>query len=82
MKTISAGVFKAQCLAVMDTVQTRRETVVVTKRGKAVAKLVPIGPEDDGILHFLRGKGTITGDVLGPALSVKEWGNSLAWAGI
>ena len=42
MKTMSAGVFRTKCLAVMDVVQARRETVVITKRGKAVAKLVPV----------------------------------------
>ena len=39
MKTMAAGSFKAKCLAVMDEVQAKRETVVITKRGKPVAKL-------------------------------------------
>ena len=75
MKTMSAGMFKAQCLAVMDVVQARRETVIITKRGKAVAKLVPAGRDADGIYHFLRGKGAVKGDVLVPALSAEEWGD-------
>ncbi len=74
MKTMAAGVFKANCLAVMDEVQAKRETVVITKRGKPVAKLVPVGPEVDDIFGFLRGKGKITGDVVSPALSPEEWG--------
>lgn len=72
MKTIPAGTFKAQCLAIMDEVQARRETVVITKHGKPVAKLVPAGEESDEIYNFLRGKGKITGDVLAPAID--DWG--------
>ena len=74
MKKIAAGLFKAQCLSLMDEVQAKRETVVITKRGKAVAKLVPVGAEEDEIYGFLAGKGTITGDIVSPALSDKEWG--------
>ena len=42
MKTIAAGKFKATCLAIMDEVQARRESVVITKNGKPVAKLIPV----------------------------------------
>jgi len=74
MKKMPAGAFKAHCLAVMDEVRIKRETVVITKRGKPVAKLVPIGAEPDDIYNFLAGKGAIVGDVVSPALSPKEWG--------
>ena len=74
MKKMAAGSFKAHCLAVMDEVQARRETVVITKYGKPVAKLVPIGKDTDEIYNFLGGKGAITGDVLSPTLSSKQWG--------
>ena len=75
MKKVPAGFFKAHCLAVMDDVQAKKETVVITKRGKPVVKLVPVEPEGDDIFGFLRGKVTITGDVVSPALSRREWGN-------
>ena len=74
MKTIAAGSFKVHCLALMDEVQARKETVVITKRGKPVAKLVPADQETDEIYGFLAGKGEITGDILSPALSAREWG--------
>src|SRR6266480_5929568 len=41
MKKMAAGAFKTNCLAVMDEVQAKHETVVITKHGKPVAKLVP-----------------------------------------
>lgn len=74
MKKIAAGTFKAKCLAVMDEVQTKREAVVITKRGKPVAKLVPIGAGADEIYDFLKGQGSILGDIVSPALSPDEWG--------
>ena len=40
MKKMAAGSFKVHCLAVMDEVQAKRESVLITKHGKPVAKLV------------------------------------------
>lgn len=73
-KTIPAGQFKARCLAIMDEVQAKRQAVVITKRGKPVAKLVPVEKEKDDIFGFMKGKGKITGDVISPALTPEEWG--------
>jgi prevent-host-death family protein len=75
MKTMAAGSFKARCLAVMDEVQAKRETIVITKRGKPVVKLVPADAEKDDIYGFLKGKWKITGDVISPAISKEEWGD-------
>ena len=75
MKTIPAGTFKTNCLAIMDEVKARRETVVITKHGQPVAKLVPVNADADEIFGFFIGKGSITGDVVTPALTSKEWGN-------
>ncbi len=74
MKKMAAGSFKANCLAIMDEVQAKHETVVITKRGKPVAKLVPLNTETDEIYDFLAGKGAIAGDIVSPAISSKEWG--------
>jgi prevent-host-death family protein len=75
MKKMAAGTFKTNCLAVMDEVQARHEAVVITKHGKPVAMLVPVNTERDEIYNFLKGKGTVTGDVISPALSLEEWGD-------
>jgi len=74
MRKMAAGSFKIHCLAVMDEVQAKREAVVITKRGKPVAKLVPADKNTDDIYNFLGGKGTISGDIVCPAISDKEWG--------
>jgi len=75
MKTIPAGKFKVHCLAIMDEVQAKRQAVVITKRGKPVAKLVPVEQEKDDIFGFFKGKGKVTGDVVSPALTPEEWGD-------
>jgi prevent-host-death family protein len=74
MKRMAAGAFKTNCLAVMDEVQAKRETVVITKHGKPVAKLVPVSTDTDEIYDFLGGKGSVTGDVVSPAISPEDWG--------
>jgi len=75
MKTIPAGAFKTNCLAIMDEVKARKEAVVITKHGQPVAKLVPVDVDADEIFGFFIGKGSITGDVVAPALTSEEWGN-------
>ncbi len=75
MKTMAAGAFKVHCLKVMDEVQSKRQSVLITKRGKPVAKLVPVEKQTDDIYGFFAGKGKIVGDVVSPAFSLEEWGN-------
>ncbi|MBA2414475.1 MAG: type II toxin-antitoxin system Phd/YefM family antitoxin [Geodermatophilaceae bacterium] len=43
--TVQASTFKARCLALLDEVARSRTTVLVTKHGKPVARLVPIDNE-------------------------------------
>jgi prevent-host-death family protein len=77
IKTMPAGQFKVHCLKVMDEVQSKRQAVLITKRGKPVAKLVPVEPEKDDIFGFFKGKGTveIKGDIVSPILTPEEWGS-------
>ncbi len=39
---VSAGTFKAKCLALLDEVEATREPLIVTKRGRAVAQVAPL----------------------------------------
>jgi prevent-host-death family protein len=77
MKTMAAGKFKVHCLAVMDEVQSKRQAVLITKRGKPVAKLVPVdkGGKKDDIFGFMAGKIEIVGDIVAPAFSPEDWGD-------
>jgi prevent-host-death family protein len=62
MKQIAAAKFKEQCLAILDNVAS--EGIVITKRGKPVAKLIPIGAESASLIGALKGRLTINGDIL------------------
>jgi prevent-host-death family protein len=42
---ISAAQFKAKCLKLMDDIARTRKSIIITKRGKPVAKLMPVEPE-------------------------------------
>jgi prevent-host-death family protein len=50
MKTIGAAEFKAHCLRILDEVGP--EGIIITKRGKAVAKLMPVY-EPRGMAEFI-----------------------------
>jgi prevent-host-death family protein len=55
MRTIPATRFKAECLQLLDDVAKSGETIVVTKRGKPVARLLPLEPPEslEGSVTFL-----------------------------
>jgi prevent-host-death family protein len=43
-RQVPAGLFKAKCLALLDEVAATGQPLVVTKRGRPVAEVVPIEP--------------------------------------
>ena len=80
MKTMPAGKFKAQCLAVIDDVHEKHETVVITKHGKPMAKLVPLEEEQakrKSLFGALRGQVEIVGDIVGPIVDPEEWDDEI-----
>lgn len=46
-RTIMASRFKAECLAILDQVDELKISVTVTKYGRPVARLVPLGAVDE-----------------------------------
>jgi prevent-host-death family protein len=68
---IPAGEFKVRCLKLMDQVQATRRPIVITKRGKPVARLVPVEESMPSIFGRMRGTVTIQGDIVGP--TGEEW---------
>lgn len=64
---MAAGEFKSHCLQILDQVRDSRTEVIITKRGKPVAKLVPVDPEEpEPIFGRMRGTVKIHGDIVGP----------------
>ncbi|MFH1706297.1 MAG: type II toxin-antitoxin system prevent-host-death family antitoxin [Planctomycetota bacterium] len=69
---MSAALFKARCLKLMDQVNATHEEVTITKHGKPVAKLVPCSARPSRALYgCLRGSVTIKGDIIAPVAS--QW---------
>jgi prevent-host-death family protein len=75
VKTIGAAKFKAECLSLMDEVQAKRTRVVITKKGRPVAQLVPIEPktEEDPLAYFYIGGGKIIGDIISPVVPLEDY---------
>lgn len=61
MKRIGAAKFKEQCLALLDTLDA--EGLVVTKRGKPVARVLPYDSGDSELIGSLKDKLKVRGDV-------------------
>ena len=61
-KTINASKFKEQCLSLLDSLD--QEGIVITKHGKAVARLVPIQRMSGGLIGSYRGELGINGSIL------------------
>ena len=62
MKQIPASKFKEQCLALLDHVDP--DGIVITKRGKPVARLLPFAADSADLIGSLAGKIRIKGDIL------------------
>lgn len=75
IKTMPAGEFKARCLQVMDQVNSTRTSVVITKRGKPIAKLVPVEAAATWVPGRLAGKIEILGDIVSPITPLEAWEN-------
>jgi prevent-host-death family protein len=74
MKTMGAGAFKTHCLAILDEVHENGEEIVITKRGKPVAKVVPVEErKPESIFGFLRGRAKIVGNLVEPVVSPEDW---------
>lgn len=65
-RTIPAGKFKAECLKLMDDVQTKKYSLTITKRNKPVAKLVPLEEAKSPLFGKMKGTAHIRGDLIRP----------------
>jgi prevent-host-death family protein len=66
-KEIAAGEFKTHCLALLDEVAETGREIIVTKRGKPVAKVMPIEPPKS-----LKGSVKVIGDIMN-IVDPDEW---------
>lgn len=61
-KTISVSKFKAKCLQIFDELES--DGIVIEKRGKPVAKVIPFGPADNSsLVGSMKGAIKVSGDI-------------------
>ncbi len=65
-RIVKASEFKAKCLALMDEVERTGRPVIITKRGRPIAELVPYRQEKKNALGILKDQLFITGDIISP----------------
>ncbi|MDD9973223.1 MAG: type II toxin-antitoxin system Phd/YefM family antitoxin [Candidatus Poribacteria bacterium] len=74
METINISDFKAQCLAILDRVQSTGEPVLILKRGRPVAELLPARRSQAEYPQMeLEGTVTIIGDIIEPVIPEEHW---------
>ena len=73
MKRMPAGEFKARCLRVMEEVKAYRTPVVITKKGRPVAKLVPPDEPAPDVFGCMAETAEVAGDLEAPVVPVRAW---------
>jgi prevent-host-death family protein len=73
MRKVPLKEFRVRCLAILDRVQQTKEAVLITKRGRPVAKLVPAEESPREFLGRLEGIVKIIGDLESPIERADSW---------
>ena len=74
VESIDASDFKARCLAILDRVQATGERVVILKRGRPVAELLPASRSRAEYPQLeLKGTVIVAGDIVEPTVPVEHW---------
>ncbi|MBN1947451.1 MAG: type II toxin-antitoxin system Phd/YefM family antitoxin [Bradymonadales bacterium] len=73
MKTIGATEFKTRCLALLDEVSESHEEFLILKRGKAVARVVPVTVASTSPQAALVGTMITLSDIVEPPLPAESW---------
>ncbi|MEO7113037.1 MAG: type II toxin-antitoxin system Phd/YefM family antitoxin [Polyangiaceae bacterium] len=74
MKSVAVSKFKAQCLSLLEDVARSGEPLLVTKRGKPLARVIPSSASGTGSPQdSLAGTVQIHGDVIEPVLPPRAW---------
>lgn len=81
LPTISASVFKATCLELMDDLAARNAEIIVTKHGRPIVKVGPVDDTPMSPIGFLQGT-IIHGDIVSPDFDAWEMSDSDPLGGV
>ncbi|MGI8727045.1 MAG: type II toxin-antitoxin system Phd/YefM family antitoxin [Solirubrobacterales bacterium] len=75
MRIMAISKFKTNCLAAVEEVRTSGESILLTKRGEAVAEVVPASRDSAGKrqLGTLAGTIELPDDLISPVDKPEEW---------
>lgn len=75
---ISSVEFRSKCFKLLDQIEENHVEIVITKRGKPVAKLVHFDSDNakDPLVGALIGVGRTAGDLTEPVVDSGDWENS------
>jgi len=63
---IAISQFKSHCLEIIEKLQTNGQSIIITKRDKAVAKVLPIDSKKVSLFGMLKNKAEIKANILDP----------------
>ena len=70
MESLSVSEFKAKCLSVLQDVNKQKKRVIITKRGKPIAEVIPHESEEKEIP--LEDTVVFMGDIISP-VAEEDW---------
>jgi prevent-host-death family protein len=74
IREVSISEFKAKCLALLEEVDKTKISLLVTRRGRPIAEVIPTSPnmEERDWLGSMSDSIEITGDVVSPVIEIQE----------
>lgn len=63
-ETFGAGEFKSRCLGIFDEIQKRRISVIITKHGRPIVRVIPYEEGSAKLFGCLKGSVVIKGDIV------------------
>ena len=70
MESLSVSEFKSKCLSVLQDVDKQKKRIVITKRGRAIAEVIPYDPGEKEIP--LKDTVIFMGDIISP-VAEEDW---------
>ncbi len=61
---IAISRFKSHCLQIMEELQTKHQSIIITKRDKPIAQITPFDTKKKSLFGMLKEKGEIKGDII------------------
>jgi len=74
IQEVAISEFKAKCLALLEQVDKTKIPLLVTRRGRPIAEVIPTSPnmEERDWLGSMSDSIEITGDVVSPVIEIQE----------